>query len=104
MFFGVFGNLFSLVLIGDCLFFSLQIDPREIVSAYLMDSKVVARNTYHETFAMSIRVFVEYQQTQIQPVILQPPSQTVFEALQQQFKDLCSRRDSMKEASAQGAR
>ncbi|KAI8596710.1 hypothetical protein EDD21DRAFT_419407 [Dissophora ornata] len=41
-----------------------------------------------ETFANSIRVFVECQQTQIEPVVLQPPSQTVFETLQQRFKDL----------------
>jgi len=102
---GILVNLYSLVLIATAFFFSsLQIDPREIVSAYLTDSKVVTKNTYHETFAMSIRVFVEYQQTQIEPVILQQPSQTVFEALQQRFKDLCSRRDSMKEAQAQGAR
>ncbi|KAG0287770.1 hypothetical protein BGZ98_004495, partial [Dissophora globulifera] len=74
---------------------------REIVLAYLTDGKVVTRNTHQETFADSIRVFVEYRQTQIEPVVLQPPSQKVFKALQQRFKDLCIKRDSLKETQVQ---
>ncbi|KAF9117407.1 hypothetical protein BGX30_005524 [Mortierella sp. GBA39] len=68
------------------------------------NSQVTTKNTYQETFANSLRVFVECQQTQIEPVVLQPSSQANYETLQKRFKDLCGRRDSLKEAQAQGAR
>jgi hypothetical protein len=61
------------------------------VSAYLRDGKVVTRNTQQETFEASMRVFIDQLQTRIEPVVVQMPSQVVFDACQQRFEDLMQR-------------
>ncbi|KAG0242325.1 hypothetical protein BG011_003349, partial [Mortierella polycephala] len=76
---------------------------RGIVAAYLSHSQVRVKNTQEETFENSIRVFILLQQRQVEPVVLQPPSQRIFDVLRERFKDLCVKYKSLKETQVQGA-
>ncbi|KAF9898752.1 hypothetical protein EC991_010433, partial [Linnemannia zychae] len=70
---------------------------QDIVSAYLQDDKVVAKNTQQETFKTSMRVFVDQLQTRLEPVVIQTPSQTIFDACQHRYDDLMQRYDRWKQ-------
>ncbi|KAF9104163.1 hypothetical protein BGX30_009089, partial [Mortierella sp. GBA39] len=79
-------------------------DARDIVTAYLSHSQVIGKNTQDETFESSIRVFILLQQRQVEPVVLRPPSQQIFDVLQERFKDLCVKHESRKRNSAKGSK
>lgn len=61
-----------------------SIDPRVIVGRYLLDKRVISKNSAGEGFALSIRVFVDMTQTGFQA-----DSQVVYKQLQVRFKELC---------------
>lgn len=65
-------------------------DPKDIILAYLSDSQVVSKNTNSQDFAMSIRVFVDLQQTRVEIDGSQPSSQILFKQLQDRFQDFCT--------------
>ncbi|KAF9537310.1 hypothetical protein EC957_008485 [Mortierella hygrophila] len=75
---------------------------RLIIAAYLSDPTVITKNELEATFKDSIRVFVEMRQQVMNP--LRPnPTQTVYHALQERFRDLCQKRESLKDVKGSEA-
>ncbi|KAF9382477.1 hypothetical protein CPC16_009322 [Podila verticillata] len=77
-------------------------DAREIVATYLTHSQVMVKNTKGETFENSIRVFILLQQERVEPLVQEPQAQQLFRVLQDRFKELCIKHQSLKNIRAAG--
>ncbi|KAG9061324.1 hypothetical protein KI688_007302 [Linnemannia hyalina] len=78
------------------------LDPHLIVAAYLSDPTVISKNKLEATFKDSIRDFIEMRQQVMNP--LRPnPTQAVYHALQERFRDLCQKRESLKDVKGSEA-
>jgi len=71
-------------------------DPRLIIAAYLSDPTVITKNKQEATLQDSIRVFIEMKQQQIVDPLRPNPTQEVYHALQERFRDLCKKREFLK--------
>ncbi|KAF9118024.1 hypothetical protein BGX30_004889 [Mortierella sp. GBA39] len=80
------------------------LDAREIVAAYLTHGQVIVKNTEEVTFENSIRVFILLQKEPIQPLVQESQAQQLFRVLQDRFKELCIKHESLKSIRAAGAR
>ena len=67
-----------------------------MIRLYLSNHQVVSKNKQEQTFAISIRVFVDLQQT---PVINDGAqlSHSTFDELHQRFENVCARYTFLKE-------
>ncbi|KAF9912525.1 hypothetical protein EC991_010612, partial [Linnemannia zychae] len=79
-------------------------DARGIVAAYLAHGQVMVKNTEEETFQNSIRVFVLLQQERVEPLVQESQVQQLFPVLQDRFKELCIKHESLKNIRATGAK
>jgi len=70
-----------------CFHLYLSIDIKDIVHEYLENELVDLINEESATFAMSIRVFVEYKQDIIEPGPA-PATHALLKELQQRYKEL----------------
>ncbi|KAF8945173.1 hypothetical protein BGZ47_003134 [Haplosporangium gracile] len=77
-------------------------DARDIITAYLTHGQVRMKNTEDETFENSIRVFILLQQERIKPLVQVSQAQELFLVLQDKFKELCIKHESLKNIRAAG--
>jgi hypothetical protein len=80
------------------------IDAQEIVAAYLTHGQVKVKNTKEETFRNSIRVFILLQQDRVEPLAQESRAQQLFRVLQDKFKELCIKHETLKTIGAAGAK
>ncbi|KAF9898555.1 hypothetical protein EC991_010942, partial [Linnemannia zychae] len=73
------------------------VDARGVVAAYLRSEEVVASNKSNEMFETAMRVFIDYQQTPIHPVVPRPRSQDMFDLSKQRYSELYELWDSCKQ-------
>ncbi|KAG9067630.1 hypothetical protein KI688_012415 [Linnemannia hyalina] len=79
-------------------------NTREIVAAYLTHGQVKVKNTKEETFGNSIRVFILLQQDRVEPLAQESRAQQLFRVLQDKFKELCIKHETLKNIRAAGAK
>ncbi|KAG0276890.1 hypothetical protein BGZ97_009998, partial [Linnemannia gamsii] len=77
---------------------------QEIVAAYLTHGQVKVKNTKEETFKNSIRVFILLQQDRVEPLAQESRAQQLFRVLQDKFKELCIKHETLKNIRAAGAK
>lgn len=83
---------------------SFLIDAQDIVAAYLTHGQVKVKNTKEETFGNSIRVFILLQQDRAEPLAQESRAQQLFRVLQDKFKELCIKHETLKNIRAAGAK
>ncbi|KAF9898146.1 hypothetical protein EC991_000768, partial [Linnemannia zychae] len=59
------------------------------VAQYMQDSRVVIKNGENRTFELSIRVFIDLQQTSLASNVSPPTPQNTFNQLFERFQHLC---------------
>ncbi|KAF9909410.1 hypothetical protein EC991_008549, partial [Linnemannia zychae] len=71
-------------------------DPKTAVAQYMQDSRVVTKNEQNRTFELSIRVFIDLQQTSLASDVSPPTPQNTFNQLFERFQHLCSQYEESK--------
>ncbi|KAF9290374.1 hypothetical protein BGZ88_007373, partial [Linnemannia elongata] len=76
-------------------------DPRDTVSAYLLEDKVKSKNKDMEKFHNALSVFVDRQQTKVGDSGSQSDIQVWYERLSARFEDVCAKHKESKKFQVQ---